>query len=82
MPRFFFDTDDGDRVHHDGDGTTLASVHEAVDEARKLAFDLFYGSPTIGRTIIACVVRDEGGGVVYRLMLDVSGEMGSHVDLS
>lgn len=76
MHRYFFDTDDGDRVHRDEDGTTLASVHEAVDEARKLAFDLFYGSPAIGRTIIACVVRDGDGDVVYRLTLDVGGELG------
>ncbi|WP_237478898.1 DUF6894 family protein [Lichenibacterium dinghuense] len=81
MPRYFFDTDDGDRVYRDDDGTTLASVHEVIDEARKLTFDLFYGSPTVGRTIIACVARDEAGGIVYRLMMDVSGETGPRADL-
>ena len=76
MPRLF-DTDDGGRVYRDGDGVEVRSVHAAIAEARKLAFDLFYGAPALGRTIIACVVRDEAEGVVYRLMMDISGENGT-----
>lgn len=76
MPLYFFDTDNGEDVFRDGDGMVLDSVSSTIWKARKLGFDLFYGSPTIGRTIIACVVRDDVGAVVYRFMLDICGELG------
>ena len=75
MPRYFFDSDDGDRIHHDGKGLDLPDADTAIEEACRLALDLFHGVPRSGRTIIACVVRDEAGNVAHRLMLDVSGEV-------
>lgn len=80
MPPYFFDTDDGERIYRDTQGTLLPNAEEAFEEARKLACDLFHGALKVGRTIIACVVRDENRNIVYRLMMDVSGEDGPSVD--
>ncbi|WP_428981025.1 DUF6894 family protein [Lichenibacterium dinghuense] len=74
MPQYFFDTDRGDRICRDGRGLELSDDDAARHEAKKHLFDLFYGVPSLGRTIVACVVRDGLGCVVYRVMMTVDGE--------
>ena len=75
MPRFFFDTDDGERVTRDHDGIALSSLDRARTEAMMLLRDLMYGVPATGKTILGCVVRGEDGLPVHRVMMTVEGEV-------
>ena len=75
MPRFFFDTDDGEHVTRDKDGITLSCAERARTEAMMLLRDLIYGVPATGKTILGCVVRGEDGLPVHRVMMTVEGEV-------
>ena len=75
MPRYFIDTDDGDKLHIDDEGQILLS--EAV--ARLFALDALPDMardkiPDGDRRTFVVGVRDEAGEVFYRATLTLKGE--------
>ena len=77
MPRYFIDTDDGDRLHRDHTGHDLTDAEAArkfaLDALPDMARDKMPDGDT--RTITA-TVRDERGNVVYVASLTLKGEWG------
>ncbi len=77
MPRYFIDTDDGDRLHQDHTGHVLpdteAARKTALDALPDMARDKIPDGDT--RTITA-TARDEQGNVVYAATLTLKGERG------
>lgn len=66
MQRFYFDTDDGDRVFRDRDGVELANLDEAKAEAVGLLRDLAHAGVDVGgRRSVRATVRDVTGALVY-----------------
>ncbi len=67
MPRYFFDTDDGERPIQDKDGIELPNVDDIRATVRDLLFDLGHAELLSGRDrMFTAVVRDERGIPVYR----------------
>ncbi len=67
MPRYFFDTDDGERPIQDKDGIELPTVDDIRATVRDLLFDLGHAELLSGRDrMFTAVVRDERGIPVYR----------------
>jgi hypothetical protein len=70
MPRFFFDTNDGDRILRDEDGSDLAGIGEAKAEAVKALAEVARSGLAGGDyREFAFNVRDEGGHTVFRARL-------------
>lgn len=66
MPRYFFDTDDGDRQFHDETGIDLASIDDIPSTTRYLLFDLGYAQVLGGKDrVFTATVRDGQGIMVY-----------------
>lgn len=66
MPRFFFDTDDGERVFRDEAGVELADLAAARAEAMGLLQDLSQAGVGAGeRRSIRATVRDVTGAAVF-----------------
>lgn len=75
MPRFFFDTHDGDRPARDPDGMDLRDR----DEARRMALDALPDVardklPDGDRRTFMAAVRDEAGVIIYRATLSLKGD--------
>ena len=49
MPRYYFDTDDGERRIHDESGVDLTSFDDVQNATRDLLFDLGYAELTNGK---------------------------------
>ena len=75
MPRYFFDTDDGDRSHRDDDGLDLphpeAARRAALDALPDMARDKM---PDGDRRTLVAAVQDERGTVVYAATLSLEGD--------
>ncbi len=67
MPRYFFDTDDGERQIQDKDGIDLPSMDDIGSMTRDLLFDLGHAEPLNGKhRVFTAAVRDERGLTVYK----------------
>ncbi len=67
MPRYFFDTDDGERQIQDKDGIDLPSMDDIGSMTRDLLFDLGHAELLNGKhRVFTAAVRDEQGITVYR----------------
>lgn len=75
MPRYFFDTDDGDRRAEDRDGVELPD-HEAARRLAQAALpDMAHDKlPDGDHRDFTVRVRDEGGTVLYSACLALNGE--------
>ena len=75
MPRYFFDTDDGDQSLRDEDGLDLPHVEAAREAALDVLPDMARDKMPDGdrRTFVASV-RDDRGIVVYIATLSLKGE--------
>ena len=75
MPRYFFDTHDGERQLRDEEGSKLLGLQEACDEAIRLlpgiARDVLPGGD---RRDFVSTVRDERGRLVFRATLSFRAE--------
>lgn len=73
MPRFYFDTDDGERAFRDRAGVELADLAAAKDEAMGLLQDLSQaGFGAEGRRSVRATVRDTTGAPVYAATLTLT----------
>lgn len=75
MPRFFFDTDDGERQFRDEIGIDLTDPHDVPEEALGLLRDLAHVHSPIGRHDMAVEVRGPAGMPVYRAVMTIVGEV-------
>ncbi len=67
MPRYFFDTDDGERQIRDENGIDLPSMDDIGSMTRDLLFDLGHAELLNGKDrVFTAAVRDEQGITVYR----------------
>lgn len=67
MPRYFFDTDDGERVYRDDVGMDFERLDDVKDSLRHLLSDLIQmGDVTEGARDLKAVVRNADGTVLYR----------------
>ena len=67
MPRYFFDTDDGERQIQDKDGIDLPIFDDIRATVRDLLFDLGHAELLSGKDrVFTAAVRDERGITVYR----------------
>ena len=67
MPRYFFDTDDGEHQVRDDTGIDLASIDDIPSTARDLLLDLGYAQILSGKNrVIKATVRDVRGVILYR----------------
>lgn len=75
MPRFFFDTDDGDRTIRDEEGQDLNDAETARRVALDVLPDMARDKLPDGdeRTFVASL-RDERGTVLYVATLSLRGE--------
>jgi hypothetical protein len=72
IPRFFFDTSDGERSFPDKEGMELESIEAAKSEGQKALPDMVKDTLPSGnfRSFVVSV-RDEGGQVVLRMALSL-----------
>lgn len=77
MPRYFFDTSDGERFFPDDEGMGLESIEAAKAEGQKALPDMAKDKLPDGnfRSFVISV-RDEGGQVVLRMALSLVVEEG------
>ncbi|KLK90262.1 hypothetical protein AA309_27055 [Microvirga vignae] len=77
MPRFFFDTYDGERFFPDEVGMELESIETAKTEGQKALPDMAKDALPDGnfRSFVVSV-RDESGQVVLRMALSLVVEVG------
>lgn len=75
VPRFFFDTFDGDQTTVDSEGIECASLedveHKAVDALPDMARDLLPDGPN---RLFRVHVRDEGGNRVFQATLELRSQ--------
>jgi hypothetical protein len=70
MPRFFFDSRDGDELILDDEGLELAGIEAARDEATAALRDIAKDAiPHSERRELAIEVRDEAGRQIIRASL-------------
>lgn len=74
MPRFYFDTDNGERQFRDEDGIELASMSDVPGEALDLLRDMTHASMPVGLHVMTAKVRDITDAVVYRVEMTVVGK--------
>lgn len=77
MPRFFFDTKNGDS-HHDAEGVELMNVGAAEGEALRYMAELISEFDTSSGSM-SCIVRDERQNVCVELDLVVKRNVVSSV---
>lgn len=75
MPRFYFDTDDGERQFRDRNGIDLADPNDVPGEALSLLRDLAHVHLPAGRRDMAVEVRGPAGMPVYRAVMTIVGEV-------
>ncbi len=75
MPRYFFDTSDGDRLIPDDEGIEMQDIEAAKAEAQRALADIAKDALPDGeqRTFVVSV-RDEAGQVVVRAALSLMVE--------
>jgi hypothetical protein len=79
MPRFFFDTDDGDQFIPDKKGQELESIEAAKALAQAALADMVIDVlPDGDRRTCAVSVRDEAGQVVVSTVLSLVSEYPSN----
>lgn len=67
MPRYFFDVQDSRGLHRDRVGDELATLGDAVEQARIILPDIMLEEPLVAHMhTVTCDVRDEAGRVLYR----------------
>jgi hypothetical protein len=72
VPRFFFDTYDGDRFIPDDEGIELDDLEAAKAEAHKTLPEIARDNlPDGDQRVFIASVRDEAGQVVMRLALSL-----------
>ncbi|NBJ10626.1 DUF6894 family protein [Microvirga arsenatis] len=72
MPRYFFDTFDGDRLIADSEGIELPDLEQVKAEAQRALPDLARdGLPDGDQKTFIVSVRDETGQVVLRAALSL-----------
>ena len=77
MPRFFFDTFDGERLVPDESGIELENIDAAKQEAQHALPDLARDAlPATNHRTFVVNVRDEAGQVVLRAALSLVVEEG------
>ena len=75
MPRYFFDTDDGERSLRDEEGSEFPSARDAHDAAVRLLPDIARDALRDGKgTRFAATVRDERGQPIVRVTLSLRTE--------
>ena len=75
MPRFFFDTDDGEHLVRDDEGQDLPDLKAARDEAIGVLPDIARDVlPDGDRRDFVSVVRNEKDEVVFRAKLSLVAE--------
>lgn len=75
MPRFYFDTHDGDRLTEDDEGLDLDGIEQARKEAIRALPDLVRDTlPNGDRRDFAVTVRDERGQPVLTATLSLRVE--------
>ncbi|MEG9527355.1 MAG: hypothetical protein MIL41_16575 [Hyphomicrobiales bacterium] len=75
MPRYFFDTDDGDDRYRDDEGMDFPDAGAARDAAIGALPEMARDKLADGdRHVLAVRVRDSGGALVYSAKLDLAGE--------
>jgi hypothetical protein len=75
MPRFFFDTHDGDHLTADEEGLDLDGIEQARDEAVRALPDLAHDTlPDGDWRSFAVTVRDESGKAVLTATLTLRVE--------
>ncbi len=74
MPRYFFDTDDGERQFRDDTGIDLASADDVAFTTRDLLFDLGHAELFNGKDrLFTATVRDKQGKIISNLGKDDFG---------
>ena len=73
MPRYFFDTDDGERQFRDEVGLELPDLEAVAAETFGLLRDLAHGHMSEGRRVMTTHVRGDDGVLVYRGEMTVDG---------
>ena len=74
MPRYFFETHDGDTTDPDAEGLNLAGDEAARLEALKVFSDMMRDTvPDGDHRTFYCVVRNAGGSVIYAATLTLDG---------
>jgi hypothetical protein len=71
MPRYFFDTDDGEKVHCDDEGLDFADDQRARDEASRALAQMasrYIPRETPQRDVMMWV-RDEDGELILQLAM-------------
>lgn len=77
MPRYFFDTHDGELFVADQQGIELASLEAAKLEAQKTLTEMVRDAlPDGDQRTFAAVVKDEAGRVLLRMGLMLVVEQG------
>ncbi len=72
MPRYFFDTSDGNRLIPDGEGIEMQDFEAAKAEAQKSLADIAKDAlPDGEQRSFVVSVRDESGQVVVRAALSL-----------
>lgn len=74
MPRYFFDSDTGERQVRDDVGIDLPDLEAVAAEAFGLLRDIIQGEMPEGLRIYTANVRDEYGAFVYRGEMKVRGQ--------
>lgn len=74
MPRFFFDTQDGEAAFRDQGGVELARLEDVAQEAFGLLRDLSHRALPRGETRISASVRDASGVVVFRATMAITAD--------
>jgi hypothetical protein len=78
MPRFYFDTYDGDRFLLDEAGVEFETLEEAKAEAQRSLPEMAREElPCSNHRTFVVSVRNEAGGVVVRMSLSLVVEEGS-----
>jgi hypothetical protein len=72
MPRFFFDSHDGDDFTPDREGVDLEDLDAAKEEAKKALRDIIWDElPVGGRRDFTVDVKDVAGQIVWRVTLSL-----------
>ena len=82
MPRYFFETHDGDAIHVDAEGLELADKAAARLEALRVFSDMARDKiPDRDHRTFSSVVPDEAGNVVYAAPMSLAGRWGTPLTL-
>jgi hypothetical protein len=72
MPRFFFDTHDGEDFTPDREGVELEGLEAATDEAKKTLPEIVKDEmPDGDRRDFTVTVKNEAGQIVWRVTLSL-----------